>query len=303
MNVLSLFDGISCGMVALERAVIPVERYVAYEIEQNAIKISKKNYPQIEHCGDVTTADFTQYQGFDLLIGGSPCQSLSITQSKTRQHLNGKSKLFFEFVRAMEEVKPRYFLFENVASMNEESKQVISELLGCDPILIDSKAFSAQERPRLYWTNIPVQHVDFVSKLVLKDILVPQEQVPAKYWYQLPIDNIDTEKQFCGTLVHKNHDMHKRLFNPEFKCHTLTCVSGGNQQKKVLVKLYGAHGDYTYAARKLMPIEYERLQTLPDNYTAGVSDSARYTACGNGWTVDVIAYILGYIPKQLFGQA
>jgi DNA (cytosine-5)-methyltransferase 3A len=122
MNVLSLFDGISCGMVALERAGIPVERYVAYEIEPNAIKISKKNYPHIEHCGDVTKADFTQYRGFDLLIGGSPCQSLSITQSKTRKHLDGKSKLFFEFVRALEEVKPRYFLFENVASMNEESK-------------------------------------------------------------------------------------------------------------------------------------------------------------------------------------
>lgn len=94
MRVLSLFDGISCGMVALERAGIPVEKYVAYEIESNAIKISKKNYPQIEHCGDVKTADFTQYKDFDLLIGGSPCQSLSIVQAKTRQNLNGKSKLF-----------------------------------------------------------------------------------------------------------------------------------------------------------------------------------------------------------------
>ena len=155
MKVLSLFDGISCGMVALERAGIPVDRYVAYEIDPNAIKISQKNYPLIEHCGDVTTADFTQYRGFDLLIGGSPCQSLSIVQSKTRQHLDGKSKLFFEFVRALEEVKPKYFLFENVASMNEESKQVISELLGCEPVFIDSKNFSAQERPRFYWTNIP----------------------------------------------------------------------------------------------------------------------------------------------------
>lgn len=298
MRVLSLFDGISCGMVALERAGIPVERYVAYEIEPNAIKISKKNYPQIEHCGDVTTADFTQYQGFDLLIGGSPCQSLSIVQSKTRQHLDGKSKLFFEFVRALEEVKPRYFLFENVASMNEESKQVISEFLVCKPILIDSKDFSAQERPRLYWTNIPVRHSDFKSQKVLKDILVPQEQVPEKYWYYLPIEGIDMNKQVCGTLVHKNHEMHKRIFNPDFKCHTLTCVSGGNQQKKVLVKHYGKYGDWTYAARKLMPIEYERLQTLPDNYTAGVSDGARYTAIGNGWTVDVIAHILKNVDRK-----
>ena len=148
MKVLSLFDGISCGMVALERAKIPVDRYVAYEIEPNAIKISEKNYPHIEHKGDVTTADFTQYKGFDLLIGGSPCQSLSIVQSQTRQHLDGKSKLFFEFVRAKEEMQPKYFLFENVASMNEESRQAISNCLGCTPIYIDSGLFSAQERPR-----------------------------------------------------------------------------------------------------------------------------------------------------------
>ena len=284
MNVVSVFDGISCGRVALERAGIPVERYVAYEIEPNAIKISRKNYPQIEHCGDVTTADFTQYRGFDLLIGGSPCQSLSIVQSKTRQHLDGKSKLFFEFVRALEEIKPRYFLFENVASMNEESKGVISELLGCEPIFIDSKLFSAQQRPRYYWTNIPVETIlPPECPLVLEDILLPAEQVPNKYWYSFPVVDLDMERQVCGTLVHSNQEMHKRIFNPKFKCHTLTCVSGGNQQKKVM---------QNGKPRKLTPLEYERLQTLPDGYTEGVSDGARWSAIGNGWTVDVIAYIL-----------
>lgn len=284
MKVVSVFDGISCGMVALERAGIPVERYVAYEIEPNAIKISKKNYPQIEHCGDVTVADFTQYQGFDLLMGGSPWQSLSIVQSKTRQHLDGKSKLFFEFVRALEEAKPRYFLFENVASMNEESKCVISDLLGCEPIFIDSKLFSAQQRPRYYCTNIPVELIlPPECPDVLEDILIPAEQVPNKYWYGFPVENLDMEKQVCGTLVHSNQEMHKRIFNPKFKCHTLTCVSGGNQQKKVM-----QHGK----PRKLTPLEYERLQTLPDGYTQGVSDTARWSAIGNGWTVDVIAYIL-----------
>lgn len=284
MKVLSLFDGISCGMVALERAGIPVERYVAYEIEPNAIKISKKNYPQIEHCGDVTKADFTQYADFDLLIGGSPCQSLSIVQSKTRKHLDGKSKLFFEFVRALEEAKPRYFLFENVESMNEESKQAMSELLGCDPIFIDSKLFSAQQRPRYYWTNIPVAALPTECPYVLGDIMIPADEVADKYWYSHPVIDIDMEKQVCGTLVHSNHEMHKRIFNPKFKCHTLTCVSGGNQQKKVM---------QNGRVRKLTPLEYERLQTLPDNYTLGVSDGARYTACGNGWTADVIAFILG----------
>lgn len=281
MKVLSLFDGISCGMVALERAEIPVERYVAYEIEPNAIKISKKNYPHIEHCGDVTTADFTQYRWFDAVIAGSPCQSVSIVQSKTRTHLKGKSKLFFEFVRALEEVKPKYFLLENVASMNDESRRIISEHLGCEPFLIDSGWFSAQERWRYYWTNIPFEAIRQKSNAVLADILQPD--VDEKYFYDYPLINVDLSKQVCATMVHNNHEMHKRVFNPDFKCHTLTAVCGGNQQKKVYIN---------GKARKLTPLEYERLQTLPDNYTEGVCDGARYKAIGNGWTVDVIAHIL-----------
>lgn len=287
MNVLSLFDGISCGMIALERANISVDKYIAYEIEPNAIKVSEQNYPQIEHRGDVTIADFTQYKGIDLLIGGSPCQSLSIIQSKTRQNLNGKSKLFFEFVRAKEESKPKWFLFENVASMNEESKQIISDLLGCQPILIDSAYFSAQERPRLYWTNIPVVPPTYKSLAVLNTIT--ETVVDKKYFYDYPLINVDLSKQVCATMVHNNHEMHKRVFNPEFKCHTLTAVCGGNQQKKIY-----CNGK----ARKLTPLEYERLQTLPDNYTQGLSDSARYKLIGNGWTVDVISYILSFIPKD-----
>ena len=289
MKVLSLFDGISCGRVALDRAGIPVEVYHAYEINEPAIQISRNNWPDITHEGDVTVADFTKYRGYGLLMGGSPCQSLSIVQSKTRQHLDGKSKLFFEFVRAMEEMHPRWFLFENVASMNAESREVISGLLGCDPIFIDSGSFSAQERPRYYWTNIPLGPVPASSPMVLVDILQPSEEVPAKYWYDFPLENIDMNRQVCATLVHSNHEMHKRVFNPSYKCHTLTCVSGGNQQKKVL---------QDGRARKLTPLEYERLQTLPDNYTAGVADGQRYTAIGNGWTVDVIAWILSHIPKE-----
>lgn len=286
MRVLSLFDGISCGMVALERAGIPVEKYVAYEIESNAIKISKKNYPQIEHCGDVKTADFTQYKDFDLLIGGSPCQSLSIVQAKTRQNLNGKSKLFFEFVRAFEEMKPKYFLFENVASMADECKQVISNCFGCTPILIDSADFSAQQRQRYYWTNIPITNY-YPSKLVLKDIM--QSKVEEKYFYNCSFDKPDMTKQVCTNLHIKGHSILKRVMNPDFKCHTLTTCGGGNTQKKVI-----DNG----RPRKLTPVEYERLQTLPDNYTDGVSDTARYTMLGNGWTVDVIVHII----KSILGE-
>ena len=286
IKCLSLFDGISSGRVALERAEIPVEVYDAYEIDPNAIKVSTKNYPDIKQHGDVVDADFTQYKGYDLLIGGSPCQSLSITLSKTRTHLEGKSKLFYEYVRAKNEVNPKWFLFENVASMNEESKKTISELLGCEPIFIDSADFSAQTRPRLYWTNIPV--AEWVkSKAVLKDIL--EDNVDEKYYYSYPVKDIDMSKQVCATLDCKNHEMHKRVFNPDFKCHTLTCVSGGGQQKKVMQ--YGR-------VRKLTPVEYERLQTLPDNYTEGISNTARYTALGNSWTADVIAHIFKGLRKE-----
>ena len=281
MNVLSLFDGISCGMVALERAGIPVDRYVAYEIDSKAIEISKRNYPRIERRGDVTTADFTEYRGFDLLIGGSPCQSLSIIQAHKRMNLKGKSKLFFEFVRALEEVKPRYFFFENVASMNAESKDVISDLLGCQPILIDSNSFVAQDRPRLYWTNIPLS-IEKPSECdsKLRDIMIPN--VPEKYFYNLPLEKVDMSRKVCAHLVQNNLEMHRRVYNPDHKVGCLTACCGGNQQRKVM-----DNG----RARKLTPTEYERLQGLPDDYTAGVSDSARYKAIGNGWTVDVIAHI------------
>lgn len=135
---------------------------------------------------------------------------MSIVQSKTRQHLDGKSKLFFEFVRAMEEVKPKYFLFENVTSMNKESEQVISELLGCEPIFIDSGDFSAQERPRYYWTNIPVNMDYEKSTAVLADVL--EDKVEQKYFYDHPLLNVDMSKQVCATMNYKNHDMHKRIF-------------------------------------------------------------------------------------------
>ena len=284
VKVLSLFDGISCARVALERAGIQVDEYHAYEIDKYAIQVSRRNYPDIIHHGDVTVADFTEYRGIDLLMGGSPCQSLSIVQSKTRQHLSGKSKLFFEFVRALEEARPRWFLFENVASMNAESKAVISSLLGCDPVFVDSASFSAQSRPRFYWTNIPLGKVPESSPLALRDIMQPASEIAPRYWYNHPLEDVDMSKQICAKMIHKNHEIHRRIFNPAFKCHTLTTCGGGNTQKKVMQE---------GRARKLTPLEYERLQTLPDYYTVGISDSRRYTAIGNGWTVDVIAWILG----------
>ena len=289
MNVLSLFDGISCGMVALNRAGVPVDRYVAYEINPKAIQISQKNYPQIEHCGDVTTADFTQYRGFDLLIGGSPCQDLSVYKTSSEEGWLGlegsKSNLFYHYVRALRECKPRWFLLENVASMEQRWIDVISDELGVQPIMINSALVCAAERKRLYWANIPGLDQPHEKNILLRDIVLPPEEVPEKYWYtDRPYQyNGDHEKVQCTLLGPGFMRNTREVYNLNSKSNTLLCDGdGGNRQKKVY---------QDGRCRKLMPIEYERLQNLPDNYTASVADCHRYTAVGNAWTVDVIAHI------------
>lgn len=281
MNVLSLFDGISCGQLALERAGKKYDNYFASEIDKYAIKVAMKNYPNTIQLGDVTKWREWDIPQIDLLMGGSPCQSLSIMHSKTRQNLNGKSKLFFEFVDLLKDKKPKYFLFENVASMNDESKNTISRMFKCEPFSINSNCFSAQYRPRLYWTNIPNIELPHECDIVLGDIL--ENQVNESMFYNYPLEKIDLSKQVCATMVYKNHDMHKRIFNPAFKVHTLTTCGGGGTQKKVYIN---------GRARKLTPVEYERLQTVPDNYTNAVTNTHRYTMLGNGWTVDVISHFL-----------
>lgn len=278
-------------MVALERAGIKVDKYYASEIDPHAIKISEKNYPNIIRLGDVKKWREWKidWSSIDLLIGGSPCQSLSITQSKTRQGLDGKSKLFFVFVDILEHIK-RFnqsvkFLFENVASMSKESKTAIQNCLGVELVYQNSNAFSAQDRPRVYGTNFKFDVVKTQSELVLKDIM--QSDVDEKYFYKCGFE-YHGNNSVCATLHINGHDILKRVHSPDFKCHTLTTCGGGNTQKKVFDK---------GRCRKLTPIEYERLQTLPDNYTDCVSDTHRYTSIGNGWTVDVIAHILKSIKE------
>lgn len=293
MKVLSLFDGISCGRLALERAGIPVEVYYASEIEKNAIKISEKNYPDIIRLGDVTKWREWDipWKEIDLILAGSPCQSLSITQSKTRQGLDGKSKLFFEFVDILNHTRKFNpdvkFLFENVASMSKESKAAIESCLGTELIYQNSNAFSAQDRPRVYGTNFGFTPIDKPSGILLKDIL--QSNVDEKYFYNCNYDFLGYDKTVCAILHINGHDILKRVNSPYAKCQTLTTCGGGNTQKKVMIN---------GRCRKLTPLEYERLQTLPDNYTEGVADGHRYTACGNGWTVDVIAYILKELKEK-----
>lgn len=182
MKVLSLFDGISCGMVALERAGIPVERYVAYEIDKYAIAVSKKNYPQIEHKGDVFKGDFTEYRGFDLLIGGSPCTYWSIAKNNRETTPDGiGGQMFMQYVRALRESEVPYFLYENNYSIHQNIKDFISEQLGVQPIMINSALVSAQTRKRCYWTNIPGVTQPEDRGILLQSLIIQRERESIAY--------------------------------------------------------------------------------------------------------------------------
>lgn len=287
MNVLSLFDGISCGRLALERAGIQVDNYYASEIDKYAMQISNKNYSDIIQIGDVTKVDTSILGRIDLLIGGSPCQDLS-NYKYDRGDVKGldgnKSGLFYQYVRILKEVKPKYFLLENVASMEQKWVDIISKELGVQPIMINSNLVCAAERKRLYWTNIPNLTQPNDRNINLKDICLIPEQVEEKYWntkYDFTLHNED--KKVIATINLNGHRQAKEVYNLNNKCNTLLCDgSGGNLVKKIY---------QDGKVRKLTPLEYERLQTLPDNYTQGISDSRRYSAIGNGWTVDVITHI------------
>lgn len=309
MKILSLFDGISCGMVALSRAGIPVERYVAYEINKYAIKVSQKNYPQIEQMGDVTTADFTQYKGFDLLIGGSPCTYWSIAKKDREVTPDGMGgQLFMHYVRALKESECKYFLYENNYSIHKDIKAFISEQLGVEPIMINSALVSAQQRKRCYWTNIPDVAQPADRGILLKDILESGVSWQDKsYAYTTRCQGAvfkDTLKRHrhtmvaepirIGTVEHggnaKYDSKQWRVYSVQGKSVTICGQGGGAGAKTGLYKIDLPDGNYII--RKLTPIEAERLQTLPDNYTEGISNTQRYKCIGNGWTVDVIAHIL-----------
>ena len=294
MIVLSLFDGISCGQLALQRASIKVNTYYASEINLNSIKITQKNFPNTIQLGDIkelTELKLRKLPKIDLLIGGSPCENLSIIACNRPSVASGlkgeKSSLFFDYVRILHNVKPTYFLLENVASMKVENKNIISNILGVEPILINSNLVSAQDRERLYWTNIPNIKQPKDKQILLKDIM--QQDVIEKFYYDKPFIFHGIDKKVIATLQINTTDMCKRVYNPYFKCATLTAVRGGYQEKKVFDN---------NRVRKLTPIEYERLQNLSDDYTYGFSNNIRYSCIGDGWTVDVISHILQNIKTE-----
>ena len=418
INVLSLFDGMSCGQQALDRLGIRVNNYYAAEIDKYAIQITQKNYPDTIQLGDVCGVVAKDLPKVDLLLAGSPCQGFSFA-GKQLAFDDPRSALFFEFIRLLKELKPKYFLLENVR-MKKEYLDIITEHVGgIEPILINSALVSAQNRQRYYWTNIPNVQQPEDRGIVLKDILedytddvyLAGEQLQLNYkgGNQLnpnyksqantihDIDNksgticagthgyangyVPTPKQVGVAVDVNGHDILKRVYSPDGKSPTLNTMGGGNREPKVVCgawrgryKIDGVRQDgkgsvagktkqmlelrkddktntlttvqkdnvvvttkpnqvnpskdaggkqphmqdrvfddrgkshaltASFASRtnvatdvhwrKLTPLECERLQTVADNYTAGVSDTQRYKMLGNGWTIDVISHILSNI--------
>lgn len=430
MKVLSLFDGISSGRLALERAGILVEKYYASEIDKYAIQVAQKNYPDTIQVGDVTKLNYLELLDVDMVIGGSPCQDLSIAK-QNREGLRGaRSGLFWKYVEALEVIRPKWFLLENVASMRNEDRDAITATLKkiypeTECIMINSALLSAQQRKRYYWTNWHVEQ-PHDKGILLKDILesgmpynnkahclraryapcfkhdlprkkdemvaepvcinIPEPVIVRKYpvdveklkillrshknqtnkeiadalnvsttkvehwfrnddcfaipdpdiWFALKdLLHIETDEfdasitEFetkdavyekaqrkyytdgkMSTLTTSTNDeiiaperigtigkggQGDRIYSVRGKSVCLNANGGGRGAKTGLYKVDLPDGDYII--RKLTPVECERLQTLPDGWTAGVSNTQRYKAIGNGWTVDVIAWIFSQIPK------
>ncbi len=372
MNVLSLFDGMSCGQIALDRAGTHVDNYFASEIDKYAIAVTQHNYPNTKQLGDIANLTGDTLPEIDLLIGGSPCQGFSFA-GKQLNFNDPRSILFFEYVRLLEECSPRYFLLENV-KMKKQYKNIISNCLGVEPIELNSSLVSAQNRKRLYWTNIPISGTPEDKKIFLKDILedgfVDKDKsycIDANYFKGGNLKSyfekhrrqlVFSKDGLChvGDADIRGNDVVKRVYHPEGKAPTLTTMGGGHREPKILcgamrgrylvdgvrqdhkgstagkTKQYieVRHNGKTNALttvqkdnvvcftdtndvrhnpedlmwRKLTPLECERLQTVPDNYTLVpygnrmMSNTQRYKMLGNGWTIDIIVWIFEFLSSS-----
>ena len=389
MNVLSLFDGMSCGRIALDQLGIKVDNYYACEIDKYAMQVSQANYPEIIQLGDVCDVKSEDLPKIDLILAGSPCQGFSFA-GKQLAFDDPRSALFFEFIRLLKECKPKYFLLENVR-MKKEYLQVISEQVsacypeipfGIEPTMICSSLVSAQSRKRYYWTNIPNVTQPKQKGIVLRDILEtrvnqdrlsdmtnqdnkaycltttypcarPQRSMEKSEKSMIPVEDAVPDST---TLIYDSkdkshspiqvgiatdingHDILKRVYSEDGKSPTVNTCQGGNREPKVLAGAYRARSidkdgnrvswkevkpkqmlelrrdeksntvtsvqkdnvltqDEVYW-RKLTPLECERLQTVPDNYTDHVSNSQRFKMLGNGWTIEVIKHIFKNMERN-----
>jgi DNA-cytosine methyltransferase len=303
-TVFSACDGGSMLQEAMVRAGVlsPVYRYYASEIDKYPIKVTQANWPDTQQVGDIHNVDLHTFNGdpIDFMAGGFPCPSFSVA-GKGKGFDDPRGQVFWEIVRLKDVLKPKWFLFENVP-MKQEYQDVINKHLGVEPIEINSSLVSAQNRRRLYWTNIPYAYPPEDKGIMLKDILedgyVDRDKshcLDANYWKGGNLKTyfekhrrqlVFSKDQMChvGDADLNGHGYLKRVYHSSGKAPTLTSNGGGNREPKVYVE--------PMKYRKLTPLECERLQTLPDNYTNHVSNTQRYKVCGNGFTVDVIAHIL-----------
>lgn len=314
MNVLSLFDGISCGRVALQRANINVTKYYASEIDKYAIQVSQNNYPDIIRLGDINNWENwdIDWSSIDLILAGSPCQGFSFA-GKQLAFDDKRSALFFRFAEILSHVQSLNqnvkFLLENVR-MKKEFEHVITSVIGVEPIMINSALVSAQNRKRLYWCNWHVEQPEDKG-ILLKDVLLEGESLTDKSQTILSTLYKENAKSMLkrnkkGLLV---KDFNQAIFQRPrgknkgavFTDKTPALTSNSFEHNNFVCSNPCRNGNFYQiddkTFRKLTPVECERLQTLPDNYTAGISNSQRYKCLGNGWTVDVIAHILNQMNK------
>ena len=285
INVLSLFDGISCGHIALDKAGIPINKYYASEIDKYAIKVTNKNYPETINLGDVTTVSGELFtEKIDLLIGGSPCQGFS-QAGKMKNFDDPRSKLFWEYVRILQEVKPKYFLLENVV-MKQEWQDIISEALGVKPIMIDSSLTSAATRKRLYWTNIPGVGQPEDLGITFGDIRERDVQEGSIYYTDKGLDWIRRHEKRTGKTLRIIGDSDK-----------MQMLEASMYKKYSSQRFFGIED--TYGLRYITVTECERCMNVPDGYTDCCSNTQRYKQLGNGWEVNTIAHIFR-ILKNVF---
>lgn len=278
MNTLSLFDGMSCGQIALNQCGIRCDNYFASEVDPHTVKVTMANYPGTKQVGDVEKIDYWGLPKIDLLFGGSPCQGFSL-MGKGLDFDDPRSRLFFAYLETLEILQPQYFLLENVR-MKKEIQDQISKLLGVEPVLINSKYFVPQSRPRLYWTNLPVGAIPTEEKK-LQDIL--EDWTETKYLIgEGQRRRLDTSK-----------DLEKAFskIDPEIA----VCMTA-----RQYANWKGTFVNDWQGLRRLTPVECERLQGVPDNYTNHVADCHRYKMLGNGWTVPVISHIFEGLKTEGF---
>lgn len=311
MNVLSLFDGMSCGRIAFEKSNFNIDNYYAYEIDKYAIEATLHNFPDVQELGDVFNADFTKHNNIDWLIGGSPCTYWSIAQSPDKRETTASGfgwDLFLQYVRALHEAKPNFFIYENNKSMSKDIYRSISQTFGFEPIMINSALVSAQNRRRFYWIGrktVEGKYEKIIVKqpadkgILLNDILDSGENLTGD------------DKSHCLTArydgAHVSNTIERRQRTMVAEPIDINSIDKDNiykvengiitiKDKSYPIKL----NDGYYTIRKLTIDECKALQTVPKWYDFScVSKTQAYKMLGNGWTVDVIVHILNQVHFQM----